>query len=92
MAHFADSAAAHCVKLRGEMKPHQIVNVDVLKATSAEFATMRGPAMRFAGLLRGSDVGKLDVSLGDTCARPFASDLQQGTIFSCPQRRDRPFL
>lgn len=83
MAHFADSAAAHCVKLRGEMKPHQIVNVDVLKATSAEFATMRGPAMRFAGLLRGSDIGKLDVWLRDArhcglhAMRSFVRKLRQ---------------
>jgi hypothetical protein len=55
------TAAALCVKPRGEMTPRQIVNVDLLKATSAEFTTMRGLAMRFSGLLRGGDIGKLDV-------------------------------
>jgi hypothetical protein len=39
------TAAALCVKPRGEMTPRQIVNVDVLKAASAEFTTMRGPCM-----------------------------------------------
>jgi pimeloyl-ACP methyl ester carboxylesterase len=59
------TAAALCVGTRGTMTPRQIVNVDLLKATSAEFATMRGLAMRFAGLLRGSGIGKLDVWLRD---------------------------
>ncbi len=47
------------------MTPRQIVNVDLLKAASVEFATMRGLAMRFAGLLRGGGIGKLDVWLRD---------------------------
>ena len=59
------TAAALCVKPRGAMTPRQIVSVDLLKAASAESATMRGLAMRFAGLLRGGDVGKLDVWLRD---------------------------
>ena len=50
------TAAALCVKPRGELTPRQIANVDLLKAASAEFATMRGLAMRFAGLLRGGDM------------------------------------
>jgi len=33
-------AAALCVKPRGQMTIQQIVNVDVLKAASAEFTTM----------------------------------------------------
>ena len=45
--------------------PRQIVNVDALKAASAEFTTMRGLAMRFRGLLRGRSVEKLDVWLPD---------------------------
>jgi hypothetical protein len=59
------TAAALCVKPRGAMTPRQMVNVDLLKATSQEFSTMRGLAMRFAGLLRGGDIGKLDVWLRD---------------------------
>jgi hypothetical protein len=59
------TAAALCVEPRGEMTPRQIVNVDVLKAASEEFTTLRGLAMRFAGLLRGGDIGKLDVWLHD---------------------------
>lgn len=77
------TAAALCVKPRGEMTPRQIVNVDLLKATSAEFATMRGLAMRFAGLLRGSDIGKLDIWLRDArhcglhAMRSFVRKLRQ---------------
>jgi transposase len=65
------------------MTPRQIVNVDGLKAASAEFTTMRGLAMRFAGLLRGGDIGKLDVWLHDArhcglhAMRRFARKLRQ---------------
>jgi hypothetical protein len=48
------------------MMIQQIVNVDVLKAASAEFATMRPLAVRFRSLLRGDDVAKLDGWLSDT--------------------------
>jgi transposase len=77
------TAAALCVKPRGEMTPRQIVNVDGLKAASAEFTTMRGLAMRFAGLLRGGDIGKLDVLVararhcGLHAMRRFARKLRQ---------------
>ncbi|SEE70085.1 Transposase [Rhizobiales bacterium GAS191] len=59
------TAAALCVKPRGQMTPRQILNVDALKAASAEFATMRQLAMRFRGLLRGRSLEKLDVWLRD---------------------------
>jgi transposase len=77
------TAAALCVKPRGEMTPRQIVNVDLLKAASAEFTTMRGLSMRFAGLLRGGDIGKLDVWLRDArhcglhAMRSFVGKLRQ---------------
>jgi hypothetical protein len=77
------TAAALCVKPRGAMTPRQIVNVDLLKATSEEFTTMRGLAMRFAGLLRGGDIGKLDVWLRDArhcglhAMRSFVRKLRQ---------------
>jgi hypothetical protein len=77
------TAAALCVKPRGAMTPRQIVNVDLLKATSEEFTTMRGLAMRFAGLLRGGDIGKLDVWLHDArhcglhAMRSFVRKLRQ---------------
>jgi hypothetical protein len=58
-------AAALCIKPRRQMTARQIVNVDALKAASAEFTTMRGLAMRFRGLLRGGTVEKLDVWLKD---------------------------
>jgi hypothetical protein len=59
-------AAALCIKPRRQMTARQIVNVDALKATSAEFTTMRHLAMRFRGLLRGGTVENLDVWLKDT--------------------------
>jgi hypothetical protein len=77
------TAAAFCVKPRGQMTARQIVNVDVLKAASTEFATMCQLSMRFRGLLRGGTVGKLDVWLRDARQggiygmRHFASTLRQ---------------
>lgn len=59
------ATAALCVKPRGQMTPRQIVNVDALKATSAEFTTMHQLAMRFRGLLRGGSLATLDVWLTD---------------------------
>jgi hypothetical protein len=58
-------AAALCVKPRRQMTDRQIVNVDALKSTSAEYTTMRCLALRFRGLLRGGNVEKLDVWLKD---------------------------
>ena len=77
------TAAALCVKPRGQMTGRQIVNVDALKAASAEFTTMRQLAMRFRGLLRGGTVERLDIWLSDarTCGiygmRRFARTLRQ---------------
>jgi hypothetical protein len=77
------TAAALCVKPRGQMTDRQIVNVDALKAASSEFTTMRQLAMRFRGLLRGGTVEKLDAWLGDArqCGifgmRRFAQTLRQ---------------
>ena len=53
-------AAALCIKPRRQMTTRQIVNVDALKAASADFTTMRYLAMRFRGLLRGGTIEKLD--------------------------------
>ena len=77
------TAAALCVKPRGQMTTRQIANVDALKATSAEFTTMRHLAMRFRGLLRGGTVERLDIWLNDArkCGiygmRRFAKTLRQ---------------
>jgi len=59
------TAAALCVKPRGQMTPQQIASVDALKIASAEFTIMRQLAMRFRGLLMGSSIEKLDVWLQD---------------------------
>jgi hypothetical protein len=77
------TAAALCVKPRGQMTARQIVNVDALKAASAEFTTMRALAMRFRGLLRGGTAERLDIWLNDARAsgiygmRRFARTLRQ---------------
>ena len=98
------TAAALCVKPRGQMTDRQIVNVDALKA-SVELTTMRGLAMRFRGMLRGGTVEKLNAWLGDagqcgiTGIRRFAQTLQQdiGVVRNAMleqrsngQARDRP--
>jgi hypothetical protein len=57
------TAAALCVKPRGQMTARQIINVDALKAASADFTTMHALAMRFGGLLRGGTVDRLDIWL-----------------------------
>jgi hypothetical protein len=54
------AAAALCIKPRGQLTEEQAAKVDMLKATSTEFASMRGLAMRFRGILKGADPGKLD--------------------------------
>ncbi len=57
------TAAALCVKPRGQMSARQVITVDALKAASPEFTAMRRLAMRFRGLLRGGTVDKLDAWL-----------------------------
>ena len=57
------TAAALCVKPRGQMTARQVVTVDALKAASPEFTAMRRLAMRFRGLLRGGTVDELDAWL-----------------------------
>ena len=59
------TAAALCVKPRGQMTPQQIASVDALKIESAEFTIMRQFAMRFRGLLMGGSIEKLDAWLHD---------------------------
>ena len=77
------TAAALCVKPRGQMTARQIINVDALKAASADFTTMRALAMRFRGLLRGGTVERLDTWLNDARAsgiygmRRFVRTLRQ---------------
>jgi len=57
--------------------------VDTLKTTTAEFASMRGLAMRFRGIQKGADPGKLEPWLDDAlasrirCMRQFAIKLRQ---------------
>jgi hypothetical protein len=45
-------ASALCIKPRGLLTAAQLEKVDILKATSTEFAARRALAMRFRGLLR----------------------------------------
>jgi transposase len=62
------TAAALCVKPRGQMTAQQVVTVDALKTTSPEFTAMRRLAMRFRGLLRGGTAEGLDAWLADARA------------------------
>ena len=77
------AAAALCIKPRGQLTEEQAAKVDMLKATSAEFTSMRGLAMRFRGILKGADPAKLapwlDDALGSRihCMRQFAIRLRQ---------------
>jgi transposase len=58
-------AAALCIKPRGLLTAPQAEKVDLLKATSPDFAMMRQLTMRFHGVLRGRDTAKLDAWLDD---------------------------
>ena len=62
------TAAALCIKPRGQMTAHHVANIDALKAASAEFTAMRGLAMRFRGPLRGGTAEGLDAWLIDARA------------------------
>jgi transposase len=62
------TAAALCVKPRGQMTARQVANVNALKAASAEFTAMRRLAMHFRGLLRGGTPEGLDAWLIDARA------------------------
>ena len=57
------TAAALCVKPRGQMTARQRANVDALKSASMEFSAMRRLSMRFRGLLRGGTPDGLDAWL-----------------------------
>jgi transposase len=76
-------AATLCIKTRELLTETQAAKVGALKATSVEFATMPGLAMRFRGSLRLVDVQKLDVWLHDADRselygiRRFARTLRQ---------------
>jgi transposase len=58
-------AAELCIKPRGMLTPQQAEKVDVLKQALPIFACMRSLAMRFRGLLRGSDAKALDTWIRD---------------------------
>ena len=79
------TAAALCVKPRGQMTVRQVANVDALKAASAEFTAMRRLAMRFRGPAsrwNGGGVGRL----ADRCARVW--DLRDAAF--CEDDTPRP--
>ena len=62
------TAAALCIKPRGQMTARQAASVDALKAGSAEFTTMRRLAMQFRGVLRSGTTERLDAWLTDARA------------------------
>ena len=75
------TAAALCVKPRGQMTARQVANVDALKAAAADFTAMRRLAMRYRGLLRGGTPERLDAWLLDARASGiYAMQRFAGTI------------
>lgn len=85
------TAAALCVKPRGQMTPRQILNVDALKPASADFTTMRALAMRLRGLLRGGTVERLDIWLNDAArVASTACDALQGHCARTSRRLAMP--
>jgi len=70
-------AAALYIKPRGLMTERQAEKVDMLKAASAEFRSMRQLVMRFRGILRSRDAGKLEVWLHDAQQSGIASMLRR---------------
>ena len=76
-------AAALCIKPRGLLTEAQAAKVDRLKEISSDFATMRQLAMRFRGLLKGSNPEPLDGWLSEAASsgihgmRQFAATLRQ---------------
>ena len=76
-------AAALCIKPRGLLTEVQVVKVDQLKEISRDFAAMRQLAMRFRGLLKGSDPEPLDEWLREAAnsgihgMRRFAATLRR---------------
>ncbi|AWM29290.1 transposase [Sinorhizobium fredii] len=67
-------AAALCMKPRSMLTITQARKVDALKQGSPEFALMRSLGMRFRGIFRSRDPGKLD-SWIDDAARVLHRDL-----------------
>ncbi len=58
-------AAALCLKPRSMLTISQARRVDALKQSSPEFVSMRSLAMRFRGIFRSRDPGKLDSWIDD---------------------------
>jgi hypothetical protein len=58
--------SAQSIEPRGQLIEQQGKKVDMLKVSSAEFATMRHLVMRFRGILRGRNADKLNAWLRDT--------------------------
>lgn len=77
-------AAALCMKPRGLLSARQTRKVDALKCGSHAFATMRGLAMRFRGILRASNVKSLDTWIDDA----IETDLIPIMRFASSLRRD----
>ncbi|SDA99914.1 Transposase [Sinorhizobium sp. NFACC03] len=76
-------AAALCIKPRGLLTDRQARKVNALKQGSTVFATMRGMAMRFNGILRSRSSQALDewiddaIDIGLTAIMRFASVLRR---------------
>ena len=65
-------AAALCIKPHGKLTPDHARKVEVLKAGSPAFATMRCLAMRFNGILRGHKADPLPAWIDDAIETDLA--------------------
>jgi transposase len=76
-------AAVLCMKPAPTLTTRQAAKVAVLKSISPDFVTMRSFAMRFRGIMRSGDVGKLNIWMDEVrhCGiygmQRFARSLQQ---------------
>jgi len=69
-------AAALCIKTRGKLTSDQARTVDAFKAGSAAFATMHSLAMRFNGIMRGSQADPLPEWIYDAIETELAHILR----------------
>jgi transposase len=74
------AASILCIKPRGQLSRQEVMKVESLKETSPSFVVMHQLAMRFRGILRGSDPSKL-ASWMDDAQRTGLHSLRRFVLF-----------
>ena len=77
------AASILCIKPRGQLSRQEVMKVNLLKETSPSFAVMRQLAMRFRGILRGSDPSKLAGWMDDAHRTGLYTVASGVSCFSC---------